>query len=133
MQPIVDVYGGGYGGGGGGSRCGGPTYVLHSSTAAGGGGTQKDAVSWCSADGNDYAYVEDLVYPPPGPPAAPPAQSPWTTRTAGSGTGGVAVPGRPHAANCGRDVAPSRCDVVRPANNAPHVVARSAHLSNSVA
>jgi len=54
--------------------------MLHSSTAAGGGGTQKDAVSWCSADGNDYAYVEDLVYPPPGPPAPPaaaPAASPF--------------------------------------------------------
>jgi len=78
MQPVVDIYGGGGGGGysGSGGARSGPGYLLQS------GGGQKDG-SCCSADGNDYAYVEDLVYPPaastttmtasgcgPGPPAS---------------------------------------------------------------
>jgi len=74
MHPIVDIYGGAGGYGGSGSARSGPGYLLQS-------GGQKDG-SCCSADGNDYAYVEDLLYPPastttmtatgcgPGPPAA---------------------------------------------------------------
>jgi len=88
MQPIVDIYGGGYSGGGARS---GPGYLLHQP------GGQKDG-SCCSADGNDYAYVEDLVYPPPATTTTmtatgPPASSfghlnhPQTVITAASATG----------------------------------------------
>jgi len=102
MQPIVDVYGagGGYGGGGG-ARCG-PAYLLQT-------GGQKDG-SCCSADGNDYAYVEDLVYP-------------TTTTTTGCGPGPPASSfGHPSHPQTVMTAAASRRDVTSPAGAGLRIV-----------
>jgi len=95
MHPIVDIYGAG----GGYSSRGGPRtgYLLDS------GGLKEG--SCCSADGNDYAYVEDLIYPS--------ASTTTMTATAGGGppTSSFGHPNHPQTVITGGS---SRRDVTSP-------------------